>query len=136
MVKTQTRKDGQQGFTLIEIIAVLVILGILAAVAIPKYNDLQYQSYIKTAKGALPSVVTMASNDYHAYVMSNDGKTGSDFTTSNSGSVGDFLGSYTALKGAVTAYVTSAAPAAGPLVWFSKIKADDLKTLTYAFTIP
>lgn len=31
---------NQQGFTLIEIIAVLVLLGILAAVAVPKYLDL------------------------------------------------------------------------------------------------
>jgi len=30
---------GQQGFTLIEIIAVLVILGILAAVAVPRFVD-------------------------------------------------------------------------------------------------
>lgn len=32
---------NEEGFTLIEIIAVLVIMGILAAVAIPKFFDLQ-----------------------------------------------------------------------------------------------
>ncbi|WP_353119866.1 prepilin-type N-terminal cleavage/methylation domain-containing protein [Nitratidesulfovibrio sp.] len=40
---TQNRKNRKKeaGFTLIEIIAVLVILGVLAAVAVPKYFDLQ-----------------------------------------------------------------------------------------------
>jgi prepilin-type N-terminal cleavage/methylation domain-containing protein len=48
-MKTQLLRKNEKGFTLIEIIAVLVILGILAAVAIPKYLDMRTDAVIKAA---------------------------------------------------------------------------------------
>ena len=45
--------NHQRGFTLIEMIAVLVILGILAAIAVPKYFNLQEEAKKRTAYAAL-----------------------------------------------------------------------------------
>jgi prepilin-type N-terminal cleavage/methylation domain-containing protein len=52
-MKTSLLRKNQKGFTLIEIIAVLVILGILAAVAIPKYLDMRTDAIRNAAAGAV-----------------------------------------------------------------------------------
>jgi prepilin-type N-terminal cleavage/methylation domain-containing protein len=57
-------KRNQKGFTLIEIIAVLVILGILAAVAIPKYFDIQGDARGKAMQGAIAALQSTVTQEY------------------------------------------------------------------------
>lgn len=47
------RINRQGGFTLIELVIIIVVLGILAAVAIPKYQDITSEAKEASARAAL-----------------------------------------------------------------------------------
>ncbi len=59
-----TRLKKQSGFTLIELVMVIVILGILSAIAIPKFADLTTQAKIAAGKGGLGAMRSAVAIDY------------------------------------------------------------------------
>ncbi len=53
IMKQQKILRNQEGFTLVEIIAVMIILGILSAVAVPRYIDLEANSKQRAIDGGI-----------------------------------------------------------------------------------
>lgn len=107
------KKKSQKGFTIVEVIAVLVILSILAAIALPKYVDLQEQAKMKALEGALAEGISTVSMSY-AYLMLSYGGTATttaiaEKAGNNTPASDDFSYSFTASSSGVDVKVRAIA---------------------------
>lgn len=63
------RQKSQRGFTLIELVSVVIILGILAAVIVPKYFDMTGKAQDAAYRGALNEGLGRFNMAYAQYIL-------------------------------------------------------------------
>jgi len=96
--------SSESGFTLLEIIAVLVIMSILAVVAVPKFFDLQEQAKIKALESGHAEAISRVNSWFAREVLSGKAPEKIDYTKIAEPDMGDFE---------IVKFISGAAPESG-----------------------
>lgn len=117
-------RHKQQGFTMIELIMVIVILGILTAVALPKFYDMQTEARIAKMKSAAAALRSGYAIAHSAHLVSPDNAN----SVTMEGTAVPLVNGYPDVG--ATAVVSGAVLAAGGLADYTTAVADNVLTVT------